>query len=42
MGVIGGAITKAVAMKNYNVFVVSRIILSPDWEALGVKGISGN
>lgn len=42
MGVIGGAITKAAAMKNYNVFVVSRRTLSPDWENLGVKGISGN
>ena len=42
MGIIGGAITEAAALKGYDVYVLSRRKLSEKWSKLGVKGIAGN
>lgn len=42
MGVIGGAITKAAAAKNIDVYVVSRRALFGEWLKLGIHGIQGN
>lgn len=42
MGIIGGAITEAAALKGYDVYVLSRRKLSEKWSKLGIKGIAGN
>ena len=42
MGIIGGAITEAAALKGYDVYVLSRRKLSEKWSKLGVKVIAGN
>lgn len=42
MGIIGGAITKAAAKHNMEVYVLSRRALFGEWLELGVNGIQGN